>query len=154
MTINGNYVICGFSGVGKSTADAKSKHIFDFESSGFSHKWDAEHFSEKNEEFPVNYIDAIEEHMKGHSGAVYLLSCHEEVRRELRDRDIDYIIVMPTEPQKNEYIKRWLRRGSSIDFIMSMSERWREMIQSCRMDGAPVIFLNEDEHISDVLPMC
>lgn len=31
-----HYIICGFSGVGKSTAEQKAKNVFDFESSGYS----------------------------------------------------------------------------------------------------------------------
>lgn len=146
-------VICGFSGVGKSTADCKSKDVFDFESSAFSHRWDAGHVGEKIAEFPVNYVDAICEHMDNHHNATYLLSCHQEVRDELKRRGIDYIIVMPDLVHKSEYIKRWLRRGSSMDFICSMNKRWLTMIQSCERDSAPKIYLKESEYISDVLSL-
>jgi hypothetical protein len=72
---------------------------------------------------------------------------------ELKRRGVDYIIVMPTIYQKNEYLKRWLRRGSTTDFIASMEKRWHEMIRSCEKDDAPKIYLDENEYISDVLPM-
>jgi hypothetical protein len=88
-----------------------------------------------------------------HTGEVYLLSCHKEVRDELKRRGVYYIIVMPTIYQKNEYLKRWLRRGSTTDFIVSMEKRWDEMIRSCEKDDAPKIYLDENEYISDVLPL-
>jgi hypothetical protein len=144
-------VICGFSGVGKSTADQKSKDVFDFESAAFSHRWDAGHMGEENAEFPVNYVDAICKHMDEHHNATYLLSCHQEVRDELKKRGIDYIIVMPDLTHRSEYIKRWLVRGSPMEFICSMNQRWLSMIQSCERDTAPKIYLKENEYISDVL---
>jgi hypothetical protein len=144
-------VICGFSGVGKSTADYKNKYVFDFESSAFSHIWEAGRCGEKNAAFPANYVDALCEHMDEHHDATYLLSCHQEVRDELKKRGIDYIIVMPDILHRSEYIKRWLRRGSSMDFICFMNERWLEMIRSCERDSAPKIYLKENEYISDIL---
>ena len=148
-----HYVICGFSGVGKSTAEQRHKNVFDFESSAYSHRWDVGHEGEKNKKFPCNYVDALCEHMESHHNAVYLISCHQEVRDELRSRGIKYIIVMPDFTHRNEYIKRWLRRGSSPDFITSMNNRWLEMHHSCEKDSAPKIYLGETEYINDVLPM-
>jgi hypothetical protein len=149
-----NYIICGFSGVGKSSAENKCRYVIDYESSSFSHTWVQGHFSPiKNKEFPVNYIDAVLERYSDHTGEVYLISCHQEVRDELKRRGVDYIIVMPTVHQKNEYLKRWLRRGSTTDFIVSMEKRWHKMIRSCENDDAPKIYLDENEYISDVLPM-
>lgn len=81
----------------------------------------------------------------------YLLSCHEEVRNELKARGLKYIIVMPYTEYQNEYVKRWLRRGSDIDFITKMNERWLRMIRSCVEDTAPKIYLDEHEYLSDIL---
>lgn len=48
-------IICGFSGIGKSTAaEQKNRKILDFESSGYSNIKD----------FPKNYIDKLEELIK------------------------------------------------------------------------------------------
>lgn len=149
---NKNCVVCGFSGVGKTTAEQKKKNIFDFESSIYSHIWlDGELQPDKT--FPKNYIDAVLNRCSEYTGEIYLLSCHQEVRDELKRRGVGYIIIMPTLDQKNEYLKRWLQRGSSIGFIKSMEERWEEMIKSCENDDAPKIYLKENEHIIDVLPM-
>jgi hypothetical protein len=146
-----NYIICGFSGVGKSTAEQKRKNVHDFESSIYSHDFDGNDFV-KNEKFPGNYIDAVMEHCNERTGQIYLLSCHQEVRDELKRRGIPYVIVLPTEDQRNEYVKRWLKRGSSIGFIKNMRYRWSEMLYSCVEDDAPRVYLREDEYIIDVLP--
>lgn len=147
------FIICGFSGVGKSTAEQKHNNVVDFESSAYSHNFDGNYLkSEKNPNFPRNYIDALCEAIDSDKGDVFLISCHEEVRQELKERGLDYIIVMPTDDQENEYLKRWLKRGSSIEFINMMHEKWLSMHKSCNDDKVPKIYLNEKEYIDDVLP--
>ena len=151
--MNNKYVICGFSGVGKSTAEQKHNNVVDFESSGYSHFFDIKKMGQKNTAFPRNYIDALCEMMDKGKEDIYLISCHEEVREELKARGIDYIIVLPTLDQRNEYNKRWLKRGSSAEFIKMMNEKWLQMHVSCEEDKAPKIYLSEGEYIDDVLPM-
>ena len=145
-------VICGFSGIGKSTAEQKHRRIVDMESSIFSRCWDNTNgFGARNENFPQNYIDRLEEFMADNHADFYLLSCHKEVRDELKKRGIPYLIVLPYPDCKNAYLKRWLKRGSDMEFITSMSDRWEQMIASCEDDGAPKIYLGENEYIADIL---
>lgn len=147
-------VICGFSGIGKSYAAKEFNEVLDLESSVFSHIWDEGKDMGKNPDFPKNYVDAIEGYLKEPYGRLYILvSCHKEVREELRNRGIDYIIVRPSCDNENEYIKRWLRRGSDIQFIKKMDERWMEMISSCNKDPMPSIVLDSEYHetLSDIL---
>lgn len=144
-------IICGFSGIGKSTAEQKNRRILDFESSGYSNIFENGFVVSRNKDFPKNYIDKLEELMKNDEAYYYLLSCHEEVRNELKARGLKYIIVLPHMEYKNEYLKRWLKRGSDIDFITQMDKRWEAMIHSCVQDTAPKIYLNEHEYLSDIL---
>lgn len=144
-------IICGFSGIGKSTAEQKNRKILDFESSGYSNILENGFVVGRNKDFPKNYIDKLEELMKNDEAYYYLLSCHEDVRNELKARGLKYIIVLPYWECKNEYIKRWFRRGSDIDFITQMDKRWEVMIKSCVDDTAPKIYLNEHEYLSDIL---
>lgn len=165
-------IICGFSGIGKSSAKKhydmeiklrnsvnsyigekhkEHKRIIDCESSGWSHIWKDDAEQGRNPEFPKNYIDDIIKLMESDVGDVFLLSCHESVRMELKRRGFKYIIVLPTLNQRNDYLKRWLKRGSDIDFITKMNERWDKMIDSCANDDAPKIYLDEGEYLSDIL---
>ena len=146
-------IICGFSGIGKSTAEQKNKRILDFESSGYSNIFENGFRLGRNKDFPKNYIDKLEELMERDEADYYLLSCHEEVRNELKTRNLKYIIVMPYMEHKNEYMKRWFKRGSDIDFITKMNKCWNEMINSCVRDIAPKIYLDEHEYLSDLLMM-
>lgn len=144
-------IICGFSGIGKSTAEQKSRRILDFESSGYSNIFENGFVVSRNKDFPKNYIDKLEELMKNDEAHYYLLSCHEDVRNELKARGLKYIIVLPHMEYKNEYLKRWLKRGSDIDFITQMDKRWEVMINSCERDTSPKIYLDEHEYLSDIL---
>lgn len=143
-------VICGFSGVGKSTAEQRNRRIHDLESSGWSWDFNTEPPKRKRD-FPANYIDYLERLMEESASSAFLLSCHEEVRRELRVRGIPYVIVMPHPQLKNEYLKRYLHRGSDIEFIKYMNDAWDAMIASCQEDSAPIIYLDSGEYISDLL---
>lgn len=144
-------IICGFSGIGKSTAEQKNRRILDFESSGYSNIFENSFRVGRNKDFPKNYIDRLEKLIENNDAYYYLLSCHEEVRNELKARGLKYIIVLPYRECKNEYKKRWLKRGSDIDFITKMDKRWDEMIDSCVNDLAPKIYLDEHEYLSDML---
>ena len=144
-------IICGFSGIGKSTAEQKNRKILDFESSGYSNIFENGFIVSRNKDFPKNYIDKLEDLIKNDESYYYLLSCHEDVRNELKARGLKYMIVLPYRECKNEYIKRWLKRGSDIDFITTMNERWDAMIDSCAIDTVPKIYLDEHEYLSDIL---
>ena len=145
-----HYVFCGFPGVGKSVADGKRKDVFDFESHGYSHDVLT---GKRNRKFPKNYIDAVEEHMQDNYRAIYLLSCHDEVLKELKARSIPYVIVLPYGDARNEYIKRYVSRGSSHEFVQRMYDNFYDWIFALAEDDAPKIYLGEGEYISDVLPM-
>lgn len=144
-------IICGFSGIGKSTAEQKNRRILDFESSGYSNIFENGFRVGRNKDFPKNYIDRLEKFIENNEADYYLLSCHQEVRDELKARGLKYIIVLPYRECKNEYKKRWLKRGSDIDFITKMDKRWDEMIDSCAKDSATKIYLDEHEYLSDML---
>ena len=110
------------------------------------------HYIEKNVNYDSRkYIDKLEELIKNDEADYYLLSCHQEVRDELKARGLKYIIALPYRECKNEYKKRWLKRGSDIDFITKMDKCWDEMIDSCAKDSATKIYLDEHEYLSDIL---
>ena len=144
-------IICGFPGVGKSCAASNRVHILDAESSAFSWIWKmGEPFGkERNPEFPTNYIKHIRNAAKNYD--IVLAASHETVREALKSEGIQYVIVAPRRELKNEYLRRYLERGSDIDFIELLNEKWDEFLTSVENDGAPVIWLEKGEYISDVL---
>lgn len=145
-------IICGFPGVGKSSVANNRTNILDAESSVFSWNWNPENLEkgrERNPEFPANYIRYIKENMERYD--FILVSSHQKVRDALKEEGIGYIIVLPTIFEKNEYMRRYLQRGSDIDFITMMNERWVEFTESIMDDDAPKIWLDAGEYMSDVL---
>lgn len=144
-------IICGFPGVGKTTVSNNRRNILDAESSAFSWKWDTEppFGKERNPEFPQNYIGFLKENEGEYD--VILASSHGAVRDGLKYDGMQYIIVAPERELKNEYLKRYLKRGSDIDFIESMNENWDAFLTEIENDGAPVIWLNKNENLADVL---
>lgn len=142
------YVISGFSGIGKSTATERLNNVVDFESSGYSHFPDGR----VNPEFPNNYIMALDLEMQKNPNNIYLVSCHKEVRDLLHTRGIQFILVFPYRDQRNNYMIRWLKRGSPQKFITSMYNRWDDMITSCENDAAPQIRLDEGQYLEHILP--
>lgn len=147
-------VISGFPGVGKTTLE-RYERIIDLESSGF-------HWFETPGEFvptvrhlhpewPRNYVKKIDELSQNYMKIV-LISAHAEVRELLQKQKIPYIIVCPTLDCKNEYMIRYLRRGSDAEFIAKMYQSFRESLVSLADDPAPKIYLARGQYLQDVLP--
>lgn len=145
-------VICGFPGVGKSCAANNRTNILDAESSAFSWIWNPENLEKgrgRNPEFPANYIRYIKENMDQYD--VILVSSHQDARTALKAEGIGYIIVAPLYCLKNEYMIRYLQRGSSIEFIELLNEKWDEFQDDLVKDEVPKIWLDKGEYLKDVL---
>jgi hypothetical protein len=156
---NGNFIICGFPGVGKTTA-AKSRNILDMESTGFHYKLDpSECEFTPNPDWPTNYLDAIEQAYLNDYNEVILTSTHEEVVLSLlNNRELPVIVVVPEATLRNEYMIRYLKRGSDPEFIYKMYNNWLNYINAINRLGTnekkvPIISLKSGQYLSDVLPM-
>lgn len=147
-------IICGYPGIGKSTAAVNRSNIIDAESVSFSHTWDPDTcFQEPNDAFPGNYVDYLEMLTHQLAGYDYILAaCHQEVRDELMKRGIPFIVVMPDESCLNEYLIWYLKRGDSVEFITKMQKEWKQWHYDIRSTGATVITLGPGENLADILP--
>jgi hypothetical protein len=145
-------VICGFPGVGKTSVANNRENILDAESSVFSWIWNPENLEkgrERNPEFPNNYIRYIKENMDRYD--VILVASHQKVRDAMKMAGIQYLIVAPMDHLKNEYLIRYLRRGSDIDFIELLNDKWYDFMRDIMNDDAPTIRLKPGENLSDIL---
>jgi len=147
-----NTVICGFPGIGKSTAEMAGRIAVDMESTSYHFIFD-ETGKHDNPRWPGNYVDVIEEMARNGAESYILVSTHREVRDELTMRGIDYVIVMPQWNLKDEYLARYLYRGSPAHFISEMSDNWERDMKSLSDDGAPVIMLTSGMYLTDILPI-
>ena len=161
--MNKTIIISGFPGIGKSyfaknsSADLK---ILDLESSDYHYRRDPFGIGGpvklEDGEWIGRYADAICEAKEfGDPEAGYydyiLISSHREIRDELRARGVDFIVVIPEGRLRNEYMRRFLSRGSSMEFMKKLYEKWPEWI--CDIldhETLPIISIGKDEYLSDV----
>ncbi len=151
-----NIIISGFSGIGKSAAAGCYKDtVIDLESSEYSKIYtfdiSGKPIKLQNPDFPKNYVDAIIKEYRTGENKIILISCHETVRDALRASNIPYIIIMPEDCCKNEYVIRWLARGSASEFIQNMFTHWGEYHYSCERDPSPKIYLAKDDYLVKVI---
>ena len=140
-------IICGFPGIGKSYcvtayqalgANHITKRVYDLDSSEF-----------QGENWVQDYVDRAEILNKEY---IYVfLSTHEEVRNELLKRDIPYLIVAPDFDLKDEYLRRYFKRGDPIEFIKKLNDLWGHYMFSIANDPMPVIELNSGEFLFDII---
>ena len=124
-------IISAFPGVGKTYLyNNHPDLISDSDSSKFSWLEDGT----RNPNFVKDYVDHIEK--EASKKLFVFVSSHKEVRDELHRRGINFLIFYPSLTDKQIYIERYKKRGSSPEFIKLLDERWDEMIQSCAEDNA------------------
>jgi hypothetical protein len=140
-------VISGFPGVGKSVLSLDPCYVtLDSDSSSFS--WIRP--GERNPDFPNNYM----QHIKYNLGKVdyILVSSHEDVRRMLREHNIEYTVVYPDVRLQEEYLKRYEGRGSDEGFISFIRLNWGQFIDDIEKETFPKkVKLMKGQHLADVL---
>lgn len=163
-------IICAFPGSGKSTifnnAEKYGFHqmktipgeisTFDLKafSKGLKPLFDSDSSLFDKTQFPTNYINHIGSHIKliGDIGLTMFVSSHDVVREALAKENIPYILVYPKREVKEEWIKRYVKRGSPEGFIKLMIDNWDSFIDSCENDkgAAKHVVLDSNENITKV----
>jgi hypothetical protein len=93
----------------------------DSDSSNFS--WAIENGEKvRNPEFPANYIEHIKENIGKYK--YIFVSSHEEVREALFDACIFFYLVYPEDRRKEEFLQRYVDRGSPEGFVNLISNNW------------------------------
>jgi len=134
-------IISAFPGTGKSRfvkSQGTNRALLDSDSSTFS-----------KDKFPENYVDHIEKAYK--SGKIIFVSSHEAVRDEMKRRELPYTIVYPNSDLKEEYIDRYMSRGSPIQFVTLLDSKWNEFLDSCHRDTylmIPTVVLEKAQTIA------
>lgn len=112
-------IICGFPGIGKSTLAKQSGRWVDLESTPFERDWDR--------------YAKVAKHMSD-NGYNVLVSTHPEFLQKLSAMKIRHTVVVPDPSCKDEYVARYIERGSSPDFIDLVSMHFEDWIQAIQMD--------------------
>ena len=145
--------ISGFPGIGKTMYKEKyagKKRNYDFkvsdsDSSKFS--WMREWI--RDYRFPQNYIDHL---LKIEEDYDYVfVSSHKEVRQALVDNGIFFVLVIPHLSLKQEYLKRYKKRGSSPEFIDMMDKNWEKFILDCEAQTNCTLYeLESGQFLTDI----
>lgn len=144
-------ILAGFPGVGKSTLSTPSSDgtkliPVDSDSSGFD-----------KSQFPANYIRHIQEQVS--YGRAVLVSTHAVVRQALIDARMRFLLVFPDRSLKEEYQARYLGRSGfngGSNFAELIGKHWDTWIDECEAHAAagfPVIRLQADQYLADVVEM-
>ena len=81
-----------------------------------------------------------------------MVSSHKEVRDALVENGIEFTLVYPDKSIKDEYIQRYIDRGSPDSFINLLTKNWELWIDELdNQIGCDKIKLKEGEYLSDVL---
>lgn len=134
-------VISAFPACGKSYTFENSQDCFrgilDSDSSEFSWVKDenGKNTTERNSDFPNNYI----QHIKDNLGKVEIIfvSSHDVVRNALKDNGIDYTIVYPDKSMKDEWLRRFKKRGNDEKFIDFISTNFEKFIDEIEEETFP-----------------
>ena len=134
-------VISAFPGCGKSHyfRNNSDKIVLDSDSSTFD-----------KSDFPRNYI----QHIKENIGKVYIImvSSHKEVRDELVKNGIEFTLVYPESDIKEDYIQRYIDRGSPESFIKLLNNNWKNWISELEeQTGCDKVKLKKGQYLSDVI---
>lgn len=132
-------VVAGFPGVGKSTLTKEDPSIGDSDSSQFDKEY-----------FPGNYMAHVRNRMV--ADKLTLVSSHDIVRQALVKSKIDYILVYPALECKDEYLKRYNKRGSELKFIDLLERNWNDWIKDCQaQEGCIHVVLQPGQFLADVI---
>ena len=125
-------VVSAFPGMGKSslTKEEKKLKLLDLDSSSFS--WANGAKTLRNENFPLNYIESLQEHLKRNFYDFIFISSHEVVRRELIKYNIEFYLIYPPLCAYSEMIGRYVKRGSDKKFINLLENNFDNFVSTCK----------------------
>lgn len=139
-------VVSGFPGVGKSYYVNHGEGS-DYMPQGFALDSDSSKFPKEG--FPKNYIQHIKENMG--KVKIIFVSSHQEVRKALVEENIDFTLCYPHKGLKLEYLKRYIDRGSPIQFIELLFVNWEIWIDDCfNQRGCSHKVMNKGEYLYNI----
>jgi hypothetical protein len=143
-------VVCGFPGVGKSTLVSRHQGLMVLDSDSSKFSWTKTEPKTRHPAWPGNYIAHIQDNI----GVVdlILVSTHDEVRCALIAAGVPFTLVYPGPEMEEEYIQRYIDRGSDASFITLLRSKYQEWIAAlARQQGCTHVALSSGQYLSDVI---
>ena len=143
-------VISGFPGIGKTECAKRHSNILDLDSSSY-HSGVRRSDPVWVDRYVLDIEQALDGAMDNENIRYILVSSHREVREKMKERGVPYLFVAPDPTCKNEYLIRYLKRGSSVSFIDKLNYMWCKYIWP--LEDETVIRLGKGEYLDDILGM-
>lgn len=136
---NTTYIISAFPGCGKTHTAHQLKdkyNVIDMESSFFP-----------RENFPFNYVESIIDNIGKYD--IIFISSHEQVRKLLAERNVDYYLYYPSLDRKTEMLELYKERGNTDSFVELMNNHFETFYDSVNTDPTfnKVCLENEGEFL-------
>ncbi len=147
------YIVAGFPGVGKSmAAELYPEEFIDMESSNYHWMKDENGNKICNPDWPNNYVDRIEDTFINTpvSGTILCVCCstHTEVLKELHNRGLAFIAVMP---KSREYAMDIYRdRGNAESFIRLLDNNF-ETFRNDLMNSDASMVIARDGYLANTM---
>lgn len=148
-------VICGATGIGKTTIVKENKYsVVEVETGKY--RWNDSQATcldevPENSDWPGNYCEAV----TGLIGTVdmILVSSHREVVEEFLRREIPVTLVYPDRSQKEAYRQRYEGRGNPKWLVKLLTENYDNWIAAAiSQQGCRHIVLQSGQYLADVVP--
>jgi hypothetical protein len=106
----------------------------------------------RNENFPANYVDAV---INALGKTKYLfISTDPVILNALNDRGLNIKLVYPQNSLRNEYLDRFIARGSDCEFIGTLMVNWDTWINELKeLNYVEHIVLQSGQYLHDALEM-
>lgn len=148
-------IISGFPGVGKSYAidslTMKGLKVSDSDSSLYSWVYDDDgnKTDVRNPNFVEDYLNHIITAAK--TNDIVFVSTHKEIRTKLKEEGIEFYTVAPRADLKDEYLMRYVDRGSPAGLIRGIIENWDSLISDVKDTAYSGLYieLKENEYLLD-----
>ena len=143
-------VVCGFPGVGKTSLFSSETELKILDSDSTTFSWSDETKTRRNPDWPKNYIAHIQDTRD--SSDLVLVSSHDVVRTALVEAGIPFILVYPSLDMKDEYIQRYIQRGSNESFVALLEANYEKWItELMAQQGCTHVVLKSGQYLSDVV---
>lgn len=143
-------IVSGFPGVGKTTLFNQNKGLVLLDSDSTNFSWADAEKKIRHYDWPNNYIEHIKDNLN--KADLIFVSSHDVVRKALVASSLKFFLVYPGLEMKDEYIRRYVDRGSSEGFVKLLRANYENWIaELSSQNGCVHVVLNSGQYLSDVL---
>ena len=140
-------ILSGWPGIGKSHFKKNSKFVVhDSDSTQFSKLENGE----PNPNFVDEYITHISKLAETEPDSIILVSTHQMVLEKLAQSGLMYYVIIPKPELKDEYIQRYIERGSPQPMIDLISNNWTPWLEHIKANHK-YFELESEEFLSDFI---